>query len=96
MWVQDPDGGYIKRWVPELAQLPRKYLHQPWLAPPDVLEAAGVKFGSGPGCYPHRIITAVMQVGLLNHLLLFTTIFHMHWFHPDKCCAAIVSSSFLT
>lgn len=59
---QDPDGAYISRWVPELARLPRKYLHQPWLAPPDVLGAARVEFGTGPGCYPHRITTAVPQV----------------------------------
>ena len=62
MLRQDPDGAYIARWVPELAPLPCKYLHQPWLAPPDVLEAAGVHFGAGPGCYPHRITTAVPQV----------------------------------
>lgn len=29
----DPDGAYIRRWVPELADLPDKYLHEPWTAP---------------------------------------------------------------
>ena len=28
----DPDGEYVKRWVPELATLPAKYIHQPWEA----------------------------------------------------------------
>ena len=30
----DPDGAYVRRWVPELASLPDKWLHKPWAAPP--------------------------------------------------------------
>ncbi len=30
----DPDGAYVRRWVPELAGLPDKFIHKPWLAPP--------------------------------------------------------------
>jgi deoxyribodipyrimidine photo-lyase len=29
----DPDGSYIRRFVPELADLPLEHLHQPWEAP---------------------------------------------------------------
>jgi deoxyribodipyrimidine photo-lyase len=29
----DPDGAYVQRWVPELANVPIKHLHQPWQAP---------------------------------------------------------------
>ena len=29
----DPDGAYVRRFVPELAHIPAKFLHRPWLAP---------------------------------------------------------------
>jgi deoxyribodipyrimidine photo-lyase len=49
----DPEGAYVRRWVPELAKLTSKYIHQPWTAPADILEAAGVELGS---TYPKPII----------------------------------------
>jgi deoxyribodipyrimidine photo-lyase len=30
----DPDGAYVRRWVPELAALPTGLIHRPWSAPP--------------------------------------------------------------
>jgi len=30
----DPEGKYVKRWVPELGDLPAKYVHRPWERPP--------------------------------------------------------------
>ncbi|WP_425144712.1 uracil-DNA glycosylase [Deinococcus sp.] len=32
--AHDPDGTFIRRWLPELARLPLPYLHQPWTLPP--------------------------------------------------------------
>ena len=49
----DPEGTYVRRWVPELAKLSHKHIHQPWDAPAAVLEAAGITLGRD---YPHPIV----------------------------------------
>ncbi len=49
----DPDGAYVRAWVPELARLPDKYVHAPWTAPAMVLANAGVVLG---GTYPQPIV----------------------------------------
>lgn len=49
----DPDGAYVRRWVPELAGLTAAHVHAPWLAPADVLAAAGVTLGE---TYPAPIV----------------------------------------
>ncbi len=41
----DAQGGYVRRWLPELAGLPDAWLMQPWAAAPAVLQAAGVTLG---------------------------------------------------
>jgi deoxyribodipyrimidine photo-lyase len=49
----DPEGVYVRKWVPEIAKLPNKYLFSPWEAPDDVLKSAGVKLGE---TYPRPIV----------------------------------------
>ena len=49
----DPDGTYVRRWVPELADLPDKVMHAPWEASPVELQAAGITLGQ---TYPERIV----------------------------------------
>lgn len=49
----DPEGAYIKKWVPELQALEPPYIHSPWQAPPGILEKAGVKLGT---TYPFPIV----------------------------------------
>ncbi|MBX9698771.1 MAG: DNA photolyase family protein, partial [Acetobacteraceae bacterium] len=49
----DPEGRYVRRFLPELARLPDRYLHRPWEAPPVVLDAAGVRLGHD---YPAPVI----------------------------------------
>jgi deoxyribodipyrimidine photo-lyase len=41
----DPDGSYVRRFVPELAGLPAPAIHQPWTADPKDLAAAGIVLG---------------------------------------------------
>lgn len=49
----DPNGDYVRRYVPEIAKLSTDYLHAPWTAPREVLRAAGITLGE---TYPAPII----------------------------------------
>lgn len=49
----DPEGEYVKRWCPELAELPKKFVHAPWEAPAMTLTSAGVELGKN---YPEPIV----------------------------------------
>jgi deoxyribodipyrimidine photo-lyase len=54
----DGSGGYVRRWVPEVAGLPDKWVHQPWVAPKEVLAEAGVVLGK---TYPKPIVDLKMS-----------------------------------
>jgi deoxyribodipyrimidine photo-lyase len=49
----DAEGGYIRRYVPELARLPDAHLFAPWEAPTLILREAGVRLGE---TYPHPMV----------------------------------------
>ncbi len=48
----DPEGTYVRRWVPELASLPDRFVHCPWDAPTMPLQAAD---------YPERIVDHAVE-----------------------------------
>jgi len=49
----DPEGAYVRRWVPELNRVPATFIHHPWDAPPNVLASAGVRLGED---YPRPVV----------------------------------------
>src|SRR3569623_2069651 len=49
----DAGGRYVRRWLPELAALPDRWLHQPWRANTKTLSAAGLRIGID---YPATIV----------------------------------------
>jgi deoxyribodipyrimidine photo-lyase len=49
----DPDGEYVRRFVPELASVPDKWVHQPWTLPREEAERVGFRIGRD---YPEPVI----------------------------------------
>ncbi len=49
----DSRGVYVRRYVPELAGLPDKYIHRPWEAPAQVLRQCELTLGKD---YPHPVV----------------------------------------
>ncbi len=52
----DPEGRFIKQWIPELSVLPLNYLHEPWKIPP--MEQQFLNFELGRD-YPFPIVDIV-------------------------------------
>ncbi|XP_030281970.1 uncharacterized protein LOC115586772 isoform X1 [Sparus aurata] len=50
----DPCGSYVRKWCPELADLPDELIHKPWKCPASMLRRSGVVFGQ---TYPERVVT---------------------------------------
>ncbi|MCX7960311.1 MAG: DNA photolyase family protein [Burkholderiales bacterium] len=49
----DPEGAYLRRWLPELSRLESRHIHAPWEAPQAALAAVGVRLGE---TYPLPIV----------------------------------------
>ena len=49
----DARGEYVRRWVPEIARLPDRWVHRPWEAPAAELRAAGLRLGMD---YPRPVL----------------------------------------
>ncbi len=49
----DPEGLYVKKYVPELSLVPPKYIHKPWKMEASELKICGVELGKN---YPHPIV----------------------------------------
>lgn len=62
----DPDGTYVRQWVPELELLPSKWVHCPEQAPVDVLRQAGIKLGTN---YPLPITDLATSQRLFKELM---------------------------
>ncbi len=49
----DPNGDYVRKYVPELASLPDKFIHNPWEMPAEIARESGVTIGSS---YPQPVV----------------------------------------
>lgn len=49
----DPEGEYVKTFVPELAKLEKKFIHKPFDAPKELLQKAGIELGKN---YPKPLV----------------------------------------
>jgi deoxyribodipyrimidine photo-lyase len=49
----DPDGTFVRRWLPELRDVPDVFVHEPWAMPADVQQRAGCVIGRD---YPAPIV----------------------------------------
>jgi cryptochrome len=49
----DPNGDYIRKWLPIFKDMPAKYIYEPWEAPVAIQQKCGVVIGE---TYPHPIV----------------------------------------
>jgi deoxyribodipyrimidine photo-lyase len=64
----DPKGDYVRKYIPEIANLPDAFIHKPWMASADVLKRAGVALGT---TYPRPVV--IHEVARERALAAFKT-----------------------
>jgi len=57
----DPDGSYVRRWLPFLADCPTQYIHRPWDLPARIFRMPG------PSIYPNAAIIADLDEARRAH-----------------------------
>jgi deoxyribodipyrimidine photo-lyase len=50
---QDPDGAFVKHWLPALQNVPVEFIFEPWTMPPELQQASGVIIGNS---YPEPVV----------------------------------------
>ncbi len=50
---QDPDGTFVRRWLPALRQVPDEFLFEPWTMPAEVQQQCGIVIGRD---YPAPVV----------------------------------------
>ena len=63
----DPDGEYVRTWLPQLSKLPVEFIHCPWEAPFGLRASCRVVLGGERGSYPARVITDLEAARRRSH-----------------------------
>lgn len=63
---QDPDGVFIKRWLPELAHVPAAVIHEPWKMDRGAQRSAGCVLGTD---YPEPIVDHAAAARVAKQLI---------------------------
>ena len=68
----DPEGDYVRRWLPALAKLPVEFIHCPWEAPFTMRASCKLVIGGEHGNYPARVVTDLEAARRRSHEAVMT------------------------